>query len=68
MIKQRNLFDGSISILRDEKEHASEPMTCRQIVEAYEQGLKINTKKASGKPRTEAPLFGEFNATQSKLF
>ncbi len=38
-----------------------------QILEAVRQGLKIKIRQATA-PRTEAPLFGEFNAKQSNLF
>lgn len=38
-----------------------------QIKQAFEMGLKIVIKQPD-KPRTEAPLFGEFNTVQSKLF
>lgn len=39
-----------------------------QIKQAFEMGLKIVTKQPKpNKPRTEAPLFGEFNAVQTLL-
>ncbi len=66
MVKQRNIFDNSITILRDEKE-TPESTNARQIIESFNQGLRIQTRKVKG-PRTEAPLFGEVNAKQSNLF
>ncbi len=66
MIKQRNIFSDAIDILKDEKTEP-EQNNGKQIIEAFNQGLKIKTKQAKG-PRTEAPLFGEYNYKQSNLF
>ena len=45
------------------------PDQTKQIIEAFEMGLQIKTKQPKeGKPQTEAPLFGQVNAKQPKLF
>jgi len=52
-----------------EQQPQSERERTTQIKQAFEMGLKIVIKQPKeGKPRTEAPLFNEFNSTQAKLF
>jgi len=76
MVKQRNIFNpDKIDVLKDETPKQAEKRmkqeqkkeSQRQILEAFSKGLKIVTKQATG-TKSEAPLFGQFNAKQSNLF